>query len=66
MTAFVILYCVVTHIKIIMYTVPVLSTIVPCHIVITIPIPLYFLIISFKTLPYGHIDIAKAEIDIYE
>ena len=33
---------------------------------ITILIPLFFFIISFIILPYAHIDIAKAEIDIYE
>ena len=33
---------------------------------ITPPIPLFFLIFSFIALPNGHIDIAKAEINIYE
>ena len=33
---------------------------------ITILIPLFFFIISFIILPYRHIDIAKAKINIYE
>ena len=47
------------------YTVPVLSS----HAIIsgiTIPIPLFFFIISFVSLPYGRIEIAKGEINIYE
>ena len=63
MTAFVIFYFIVTHIKITIYS-P--CIVIPCHIVITILIPLFFFIISFITLSDGHINIAKAEINICE
>ena len=63
MTAFVIRYCIVTHIKITIQS-------LYCNplplLLITIPIPLFFFYYFFIILPYGHIDIAKAEIDIYE
>ena len=62
MTSLVIHYCIVTHIKITIQS-------LYCH-----PLPYcdhntdspFFSIISFITLPYGHINIAKAEINIYE
>ena len=60
MTAFVIRSCIVTHIKITIQS-------LYCH-----PMPYcdcntnFFFIISFISLPYGYIDIAKAEISIYE
>ena len=66
MTAFVISYCIVTHIVTHIKITIQPCIVIPCHIVITIPIPLFFFIISFISLPYGHIDIAKAEINIYE
>ena len=62
MTAFVIHYCIVTHIKVTIQS-------LYCN-----PLPycdhnteyLFFFIISLIILLYAHIDIAKAEIDIYE
>ena len=57
MTAFVIHYCIVTHIK---KTHP-----MPYYCDHNTDSPFLF-IISFISLPYGHIVIAKAEINIYE
>ena len=62
MTAFVIRYCIVTHIKITIQS-------LYCH-----PMPYcghntdssFLFYYAFISLPYGHINIAKAEINIYE
>ena len=52
MSAFVIRYCIVTHIKITIQS-------LYCH-------PMPYCDHNTDSLPYGDIDIAKAEIDIYE
>ena len=53
-------FFIATHIKIAIQSL----YCIPCHIVITLLIPLFLFIISFIALPYGHIDIAKAEINM--
>ena len=62
MTAFVIHYCIVTHIKITIQSLY-CSPLQYCDHNTEY---LFFFIISLIILPYAHIDIAKAEIDIYE
>ena len=62
MTAFVIHYCIITHIKI---TIQSLYG-DPLQYYDHNTDPPFLLIISFIILPYRHVDIAKALINIYE
>ena len=61
MTAFLIHYCIVTHIKITIQSLY-CNRLSYCDHNTDSP---FFIIISFITLPDGHIDIANAEINIY-
>ena len=60
--AFVIHYCIVTHIKITIQSLY-CNPLPYCDHNTDSPFLLYHF---FKALPYGHIDIAKADIDIYK